>query len=168
MSDTPKQNDWSKPAAMAIPKGGFFKLEQGRYGPIFPKTPACYGFSILAKIKPGRERPSASMARRSRKPWPSRPTASPCSNCITCAGCCSTSKATPTSCIRASSTPTSTSIPRMPWRSSRQYRHHDGIRESRGLPRGLENERARVHQVRPGTPMPELPGIRRIPVCERR
>ena len=55
MSDTPKQNDWTKPAAMAIPEGGFLKdrVEQGRYGPIFPKTPACYGFSILAKIKPG-------------------------------------------------------------------------------------------------------------------
>jgi hypothetical protein len=26
-----------------------------RYGPIFPKSPACYGFSILAKIIPGRE-----------------------------------------------------------------------------------------------------------------
>jgi hypothetical protein len=38
-------------------KGGFFKdkVEQGRYGPIFPKTPACYGFSILAKVIPGRE-----------------------------------------------------------------------------------------------------------------
>ncbi len=57
MSDTPKQNDWSKPAAMAIPEGGYFKdkIEQGRYGPIFPKTPACYGFSIIAKIIPGRE-----------------------------------------------------------------------------------------------------------------
>ena len=31
------------------------KPEQGRYGPIFPKTPACYGFSIIAKIIPGRE-----------------------------------------------------------------------------------------------------------------
>ena len=30
-------------------------VEQGRYGPIFPKTPACYGFSIIAKIIPGRE-----------------------------------------------------------------------------------------------------------------
>jgi hypothetical protein len=51
------QNDWTKPAAMAIPKGGIFpdKVEQGRYGAIFPKTPACYGFSILAKIKPGTE-----------------------------------------------------------------------------------------------------------------
>ena len=52
-----QQGDWTKPAAMAIPKGGFFKdkVEQGRYGPIFPKSPACYGFSILAKIIPGRE-----------------------------------------------------------------------------------------------------------------
>ena len=57
MSSDSKTQDWSKPAAMAIPKGGYFqdKVEQGRYGPIFPKTPACYGFSILAKIIPGRE-----------------------------------------------------------------------------------------------------------------
>src|SRR4051812_28481113 len=57
MSDTPKRNDWTKPAAMAIPKGGFVKdkMEQGRYGPIFPKTPACYGFTIIAMIIPGRE-----------------------------------------------------------------------------------------------------------------
>ena len=47
--------DWTKPAAMAIPKEGYFKLEQGRYGPVFPKTPANYGFTIIAKIKPGRE-----------------------------------------------------------------------------------------------------------------
>ena len=51
------QNDWTKPAAMAIPNGGFFedKVEQGRYGPIFPKTPACHGFTIIAKVKAGRE-----------------------------------------------------------------------------------------------------------------
>jgi hypothetical protein len=57
MPDAPPQNDWTKPAALAIPKGGFFKdkVEQGRYGPIFPKTPANYGFTIIAKIKPGRE-----------------------------------------------------------------------------------------------------------------
>jgi len=57
MSDAPKQENWTKPAAMAIPKGGYFqdKVEQGRYGPIFPRTPACYGFSIIAKIIPGRE-----------------------------------------------------------------------------------------------------------------
>jgi hypothetical protein len=53
--DTATQADWTKPAAMAIPKEGFFELEQGRYGPTYPKTPACYGFTIIAKIKPGRE-----------------------------------------------------------------------------------------------------------------
>ena len=38
-------------------QGGIFqdKVEQGRYGPIFPKTPACYGFSVIAKVIPGRE-----------------------------------------------------------------------------------------------------------------
>ncbi|HTT40303.1 MAG TPA: hypothetical protein VMH32_21840 [Burkholderiales bacterium] len=55
MSDAPKNADWTKPAAMAIPKEGYFTPEQGRYGPIFPKTPACYGFTIIAKIKSGRE-----------------------------------------------------------------------------------------------------------------
>lgn len=55
MSDTATQQDWSKPAAMALPKEGFFKKEDGRYGPIFARTPANYGFTIIAKIKPGRE-----------------------------------------------------------------------------------------------------------------
>jgi hypothetical protein len=57
MSNKSRQADWTKPAAKAIPKGGFSKdkVEQGRYGPIFPQTPACYGFSIIAKVIPGRE-----------------------------------------------------------------------------------------------------------------
>jgi hypothetical protein len=57
MSEAKKQQDWTKPAAVAIPEGGYFKdkVEQGRYGPVFPKTPACYGFSIIAKVIPGRE-----------------------------------------------------------------------------------------------------------------
>jgi hypothetical protein len=57
MSDTSKREDWTKPAAMAIPEGGYFKdeVKQGRYGPIFPKTPACYGFSVIAKVIPGME-----------------------------------------------------------------------------------------------------------------
>ena len=46
--------DWSKPAALAIPKEGYFELEHGRYGPVFPHTPACYGFSLIAKVKEGR------------------------------------------------------------------------------------------------------------------
>ena len=47
--------DSTTPQAMALPKEGYFKREQGRYGPVFPKTPACYGFTVIAKVKPGRE-----------------------------------------------------------------------------------------------------------------
>src|SRR5262245_38700864 len=43
-----------KPQAMALPKETDH-LEKGKYGPILPKTPACYGFTIIAKIIPGRE-----------------------------------------------------------------------------------------------------------------
>jgi hypothetical protein len=47
--------DFLTPAALAIPKEGYFERIEGAHGPIFPKTPANYGFSILAKVKPGRE-----------------------------------------------------------------------------------------------------------------
>jgi hypothetical protein len=40
---------------MAIPKEGYFKYEQGNYGPVLPRTPACYGFSVIAKVLPGKE-----------------------------------------------------------------------------------------------------------------
>lgn len=49
------EDEWSKPAALAIPKEGYLELERGRYGPLYPRTPACYGFSIIAKVKEGRE-----------------------------------------------------------------------------------------------------------------
>ena len=42
------------PKAMAMPKDTS-TLPQGKYGPIYPKSPACYGFTIIAKIIPGRE-----------------------------------------------------------------------------------------------------------------
>lgn len=42
-----------KPRAVTIPKSTDH-LEQGKYGPIFPKTPACHGFTIIANVKPGR------------------------------------------------------------------------------------------------------------------
>jgi len=51
----PNENGWMKPAAMAIPKEGYFRPEKGRYGPIYPQTPACYGFSVIGKVKPGKE-----------------------------------------------------------------------------------------------------------------
>jgi hypothetical protein len=41
-----------KPAAVVIPKEA--DLPKGKYGPIYPRTPACYGFTVIAKVKPGR------------------------------------------------------------------------------------------------------------------
>jgi hypothetical protein len=52
---TVKDPVWSKPSAKAIPPEGYYELERGRYGPVYPRTPACYGFSIIAKVKEGRE-----------------------------------------------------------------------------------------------------------------
>ncbi|MRH91344.1 hypothetical protein GFY24_28550 [Nocardia sp. SYP-A9097] len=52
---TTSGENWSKPAAMAIPAEGYFEYEQGRYGPVYPRTPANFGFSIIAKVKPGCE-----------------------------------------------------------------------------------------------------------------
>ena len=43
-----------KPKAMAMPTDTS-TLPQGKYGPIFPKSPACHGFTIIAKINPGSE-----------------------------------------------------------------------------------------------------------------
>ncbi|MGF6888143.1 hypothetical protein ABIA39_006656 [Nocardia sp. GAS34] len=53
----PENNNevWSQPAAMAIPKEGYVEYTRGRYGPTYPRTPACYGFNIIAKVKEGRE-----------------------------------------------------------------------------------------------------------------
>lgn len=48
-------NQWASPKAMSIPKEGYFKKEDGRYGPVFPQTPANYGFTIIVKVLPGRE-----------------------------------------------------------------------------------------------------------------
>lgn len=52
---TANEHDWSNPAAMAIPPEGYFELVPGRYGPTFSRIPACQGFSIIAKVKEGRE-----------------------------------------------------------------------------------------------------------------
>lgn len=40
------------PAAVVIPKHDD-SWPMGKYGPIWPKTPACYGFTIVANVKPG-------------------------------------------------------------------------------------------------------------------
>jgi hypothetical protein len=48
-------HEWMEPKALAIPKEGYFEKQEGRYGPVFPQTPANYGFTVIAKVIPGRE-----------------------------------------------------------------------------------------------------------------
>jgi hypothetical protein len=49
-----KANEWMIPKAEAIPEHSN-AWEQGRYGTMRPKTPANYGFTVIAKVKAGRE-----------------------------------------------------------------------------------------------------------------
>ena len=53
----PPEKVKGRQSAMAVPKGGFFpgKITQGRFGPVFPRTPVNYGFTIIAPIIPGHE-----------------------------------------------------------------------------------------------------------------
>ena len=101
MSNVSTLNDWSKPAAAAIPKEGYFTLEQGRYGPTYPRTPACHGFTIIAKIKPGTEDEIRAYGKKIEERSPRAHTRSRRCSSITCDGCCSTSVRTSTSCTRA-------------------------------------------------------------------
>ena len=48
-------------------------MQQGKYGPVYPKTPACYGFTIIAKIKPGKEEVIRGTEKRSREPIKASP-----------------------------------------------------------------------------------------------
>ena len=51
---TPKERDWTKPRAMAIPKEGYFELEKVATDQSFPNS-RLLRLSVIAKIKPGRE-----------------------------------------------------------------------------------------------------------------
>ena len=84
-----QQGSWTKPAAMAIPKGGYFgKPEQGRYGPIFPKTPGVLRLLHHRKADPREVRKLATNMPRTIEEAVAkdRQTASPCSSCTICAG----------------------------------------------------------------------------------
>ena len=76
----PQADDARRPRAQAIPKEGYFTLEQGRYGPDLPRTPACHGFTIIAKIKPGTEeeiRAYGKKLEKARRGRPARARAAP-------------------------------------------------------------------------------------------
>jgi len=149
-SDALKQKDWTKPAAVAIPKGGYLKdkVEQGRYGPIFPKTPACYGFSIIAKIIPGREPGFYEYAQNIEKAVAAQPDV--------------------LAVLK---------LHYLRWNlftiKGETYFQYMGIFDTdfdkyTEDPQGLEDECSSVHQVRSRPSLPKLSGIRRVSLRERR
>ena len=85
---------------MAIPKEGYFKPEQGRYGPVFPRTPANYGFTVIAKVSPDGKTRFASTARRLKRLSRIIRTCSRRCGFIISVGSCSMSALACTSCIR--------------------------------------------------------------------
>jgi hypothetical protein len=165
---TIREVDWTKPQAMAIPKDGYFTPEQGRYGVIFPKTPACYGFTIVAKIIPGREPVFYEYAKNIEQAVTDQP------------DCLAVLK-----------------LHYLRWVlfpiNGETYFMYQGIFDTdfdkytedavslftklglrtvfenlRGLSHRLADERAGIHQIRSRAPVSKLPGIRRVPVRQRR
>src|SRR5579871_4797759 len=157
MTEQRTREDWTKPAAMAIPKGGFdtAAAQQGRYGPIFPKSPTCYGFSILAKIIPGREEVFYGYARNIEKTIAAQPDAL---------------AVLKLHYLRWVLFPINGETYFMyqgifdtdfdKYRGCRgavcSDRHHYSLREPRGLPEGLEDQCAGLRQVRARAPVPQF------------
>ncbi len=169
MSSESKTQDWSKPAAMAIPKGGYFqeKVEQGRYGPIFPKTPACYGFSILAKIIPGREDVFYKYAKSIEETIAAQPDALAVLQLHYLRWVLFPIKGDTYFMYQGIF---DTDFDKYTEDAVDAIRHHrpaDGVRESRRFPDGLADKSCRLHQICPRSSMPELPRIRGISVRER-
>ena len=164
------QEHWTKPAAMAIPKGGFFKdkVEQGRYGPIFPKTPACYGFSIIAKIIPGREEVFYEYAKNIEKAVAGQPDALAVLKLHYLRWVLFDIKGETYFMYQGIFDTDFDKYTEDAVGTFRQSRPQHGLRKSRRVSDGLEDEPRGVHQVRPRSSVPELPRIRRISVCERR
>ena len=160
--------DWTTPAAMAIPKEGYFELERGRYGPVFPRTPACHGFSIIAKVKEGREETVRAYGKTIEETIAASPEALAPLRLhylrwvlfdvgsglhFQYQGIFDTDFDKYTEDAVA---------------AVQRDRHHDGVHQSRRIPGGLEGEPGGVHQVRPGASGPEFSGVRRVPVRDGR
>ena len=160
--------NWTKPAAMAIPKEGLFRTRAGTVRPIFPRTPACYGFSIIAKVKEGREETVRAYGKTIEETIASSPEAlAPLAPALPAVG------AVRRRVRLALSVPGHLrhrlrQVHRGCGRLVQRDRHHDGVHESRRLSRGLEGEPGGIHQVRARAPVPQLPGVRRVPVRHRR
>ena len=156
--------NWTKPAAMAIPKEGYFTLEQGRYGRHTRERRPVTASRSSRRSSRARRPKSAPTGSASRTQSPRVRTRSHRCSSITCDGC-------------------SFDI------GQEKYFMYQGIFDTdfdkytedavqlfkatgvdtifeklEGFPTGLEDERAGIHQVRPRAPMSEFSRVRRIPV----
>ena len=67
-----KAGDWTKPAAMAIPKEGYFELEKGRYGPTFPEDAGQLWLHDHRKDQTGTRRSNPSVRQKNRERYSRR------------------------------------------------------------------------------------------------
>jgi hypothetical protein len=152
------------PQAVVIPKETDH-LEQGKYGPVFPRTPACYGFTIIADVKPGRAEAIRAYGHALAEGLKADPhLLAPLKlhylrwvlfdddTRFMYQGIFDTDfdKYTEDAIALFSKAGV------------------NGVREPGGLPRGLEDQSRGVRRVRPRAPLPELHRVRRVPVRDRR
>ena len=135
-------HDWTTPAAAAIPQEGYFELERGRYGPVYPRTPACYGFSIIAKVKEGREETVRAYGKQIEEAIEAAQTCSRRCKLHYLRWVLFDVGSGLHSSTRASSTPTSTSTPRTPSHSSRQTGITTVFENLEGFPEDWKDEPA--------------------------
>jgi hypothetical protein len=65
------ERDWIKPAAIALSKEDYFEMERGRYGPVYPRTPAC---PCGCSARPA-SRPCSPISKASPEDWKENPEA---------------------------------------------------------------------------------------------
>ena len=134
MSNASKSNDWTKPAALAIPKEGYFTVEEG---PLRPDLPAN---ARLSRLHDHREDQAGDGSRDPRlrkthrghhrgEPACARPFAAP----LPAVGALRHRPGQVPSCTRASSIPISTSTPRTRCSCSRQPASIRSSRSSKGF-----------------------------------
>ena len=158
--------DWTKPAAMAIPKEGYFKLEQGRYGPVFPKTPANYGLTMIAKVKPGREQAIREHGKIMEKAVAESPSLLAPLKLHYVRWVLFNIGGQTYFMYQGIFDTDFDKLYRRCRCDFQQLGAHHYVRKPGRLPDGLENKRAGVRKVRARPSLAKLPGIRRVSVCD--
>jgi hypothetical protein len=160
--------DWTKPAALAIPKEGCFELERGRVWPGVPQDSGLLWVLHHCEGEGGPRGRGAGVRKDHRGDHRGESGGvGAAATALPALAAVSTSDRDCTSNTRASSTPTSTSTPRTRCSCSARPASRRCY-QSRRIPRGLEGEAGGVHQLRPGTSGAEFPGVRRVPIGDGR